>query len=73
MDGLFEAEVPEYGGLRRMVNRSDGAAVATVINGRLVYRDGGEFTGGFGVTKTGRFLRAGASAADHSERETAVR
>ncbi|WP_172651235.1 N-acyl-D-amino-acid deacylase family protein [Rhodococcus opacus] len=72
VDGLFEAEVPEYGGLRRMVNRSDGAAVATVINGRLVYRDG-EFTGGFGVTKTGRFLRAGASAADHSERETAVR
>ncbi|CAG7581753.1 N-acyl-D-amino-acid deacylase family protein [Rhodococcus opacus] len=72
VDGLFEAEVPEYGGLRRMVNRSDAAAVATVINGRLVYRDG-EFTGGFGVTKTGRFLRAGASAADHSERETAVR
>lgn len=29
VDGLFEAEVPEYGGLRRMVNRSDGAAVAT--------------------------------------------
>ncbi|MDV7089523.1 amidohydrolase family protein [Rhodococcus sp. IEGM 248] len=72
VDGLFEAEVPEYGGLRRMVNRSDGAAVATVINGRLVYRDG-EFTGGFGVTKTGRFLRAGASAAVRSERETAVR
>ncbi|MDI9952055.1 MULTISPECIES: amidohydrolase family protein [unclassified Rhodococcus (in: high G+C Gram-positive bacteria)] len=72
VDGLFEAEVPEYGGLRRMVNRSDGAAVATVINGRLVYRDG-EFTGGFGATKTGRFLRAGASAADHSEREPAVR
>jgi N-acyl-D-glutamate deacylase len=72
VDGLFEAEVPEYGGLRRMVNRSDGAAVATVINGRLVYRDG-EFTGGFGVTKTGRFLRAGASAADRSHREPVVR
>ncbi|OUS94445.1 amidohydrolase family protein [Rhodococcus sp. NCIMB 12038] len=71
VDGLFEAEVPEYGGLRRMVNRSDGAAVATVINGRLVYRDG-EFTGGFGVTKTGRFIRAGESAADRSERETSV-
>ncbi|MEN0138823.1 MAG: amidohydrolase family protein [Rhodococcus sp. (in: high G+C Gram-positive bacteria)] len=71
VDGLFEAEVPEYGGLRRMVNRSDGAAVATVINGRLVYRDG-EFTGGFGVTKTGRFLRAGESTADRTERETIV-
>ncbi|RZL81963.1 MAG: hypothetical protein EOP32_13470 [Rhodococcus sp. (in: high G+C Gram-positive bacteria)] len=66
VDGLFEAEVPEYGGLRRMVNRSDGAAVATVINGRLVYRDG-EFTGGFGISKTGRFLRAGEPAADRSE------
>ncbi|MFE7422712.1 amidohydrolase family protein [Rhodococcus sp. NPDC057529] len=71
VDGLFEAEVPEYGGLRRMVNRSDGAAVATVINGRLVYRDG-DFTGGFGVTRTGRFLRAGESSADRSERETIV-
>jgi N-acyl-D-glutamate deacylase len=72
VDGLFEAEVPEYGGLRRMVNRSDGAAVATVINGRLVYRDG-EFTGGFGAARTGRFLRAGAAVADRSDSVTAAR
>ncbi|MFC9552603.1 amidohydrolase family protein [Rhodococcus sp. NPDC056960] len=72
VDGLFEAEVPEYGGLRRMVNRSDGAAVATVINGRLVYRDG-EFTGGFGAGRTGRFLRAGAAVADRSDSVTAAR
>ncbi|MCQ4122061.1 N-acyl-D-amino-acid deacylase family protein [Rhodococcus tibetensis] len=67
VDGLFEAEVPEYGGLRRMVNRSDAAAVATVINGKLVYRDG-EFTGGFGVRKTGKFLRAGMSGAETGDR-----
>ncbi|WP_027502069.1 N-acyl-D-amino-acid deacylase family protein [Rhodococcus sp. UNC363MFTsu5.1] len=61
VDGLFEEAVPEYGGLRRMVNRSDAAAVATVINGRLVYRDG-EFAPGFGIEKTGQFLPAGAKA-----------
>ncbi|MFE3291390.1 amidohydrolase family protein [Rhodococcus sp. NPDC059234] len=59
VDGLFEEPVAEYGGLRRMVNRSDRAAVATVINGKLVYRNG-EFEPGFGVERTGRFLRAGA-------------
>ncbi|MGM5069655.1 MULTISPECIES: N-acyl-D-amino-acid deacylase family protein [Rhodococcus] len=61
VDGLFEAKVPEYGGISRMVNRSDDAAVATVINGRLVYRDG-EFAPGFGIEKTGQFLRAGEKA-----------
>jgi len=61
VDGLFEANVPEYGGISRMVNRSDDAAVATVINGRLVYRDG-EFAPGFGIEKTGQFLRAGEKA-----------
>ncbi len=61
VDGLFEEAVPEYGGLRRMVNRSDRAAVATVINGRLVYREG-EFTPGFGTEKTGQFLPAGTKA-----------
>lgn len=44
-----------------MVNRSDDAAVATVINGRLVYREG-EFAPGFGIEKTGQFLRAGEKA-----------
>ena len=44
-----------------MVNRSDDAAVATVINGRLVYSDG-EFAPGFGTEKTGQFLRAGEKA-----------
>ncbi|MDI9917829.1 amidohydrolase family protein [Rhodococcus sp. IEGM 1379] len=61
VEGLFEATVPEYNGISRMVNRSDGAAVATVINGRLVYRDGA-FAAGFGIEKTGRFLRAGENS-----------
>ncbi len=58
VDGLFEEAVPQFGGLRRMVNRSDRAAVATVIGGRVVYRDG-DFSPGFGVEKTGRFLAKG--------------
>ncbi|MBV6754904.1 N-acyl-D-amino-acid deacylase family protein [Rhodococcus opacus] len=56
---LHEAPIPEYGDLNRMVNRNDKAAVATVINGRVVYRDG-EFAPGFGTDwGTGQFLRAG--------------
>ncbi|MDG3012556.1 amidohydrolase family protein [Rhodococcus sp. D2-41] len=58
VDGLFEEAVPVYGGLRRMVNRNDRAAVATVIGGRIAFRDG-EFTDVSGRVKTGRFLRAG--------------
>lgn len=45
-----------------MVNRSDDAAVATVINGRLVYREGEFAPPGFGIEKTGQFLRAGEKA-----------
>ncbi|MFD4467702.1 amidohydrolase family protein [Rhodococcus sp. NPDC058505] len=58
VDALFEEPVAEYGGLRRMVNRNDRAAVATAVNGRIVFRDG-RFTDGYGDTGTGRFLRAG--------------
>ncbi|PVB25944.1 N-acyl-D-amino-acid deacylase family protein [Mycobacteroides abscessus] len=57
--GLSEQAVPEYGGLRRMVNRNDKAVAATIINGRVVYRNG-VFSDGFGTTwSTGRFLPAG--------------
>ncbi|GAA4475122.1 amidohydrolase family protein [Rhodococcus olei] len=61
VDALFEEPVAEYGGLRRMVNRNDRAAVATLVNGRIVFRDG-RFAPGYGVEKTGRFLRAGQRA-----------
>jgi N-acyl-D-aspartate/D-glutamate deacylase len=54
-----EAPIPEYGGLRRMVNRSGDAVRATIVNGHVVYRDGA-FCEGFGTTRrSGSFLRAG--------------
>ncbi|WP_420751017.1 N-acyl-D-amino-acid deacylase family protein [Rhodococcus sp. O3] len=54
-----EEPMPEFGGLRRMVNRNDAAVTATVVAGRVVFRDG-EFVPGYGTTVgTGRFLRAG--------------
>ncbi|NUS44450.1 MAG: amidohydrolase family protein [Mycobacteriaceae bacterium] len=57
--GLTEREVPEYGGLRRMVNNSDKAVSATIVNGRVVYRDG-QISPGLGTDwGPGRFLRAG--------------
>lgn len=60
VDGYYEEEVPFYGGLRRMVNRNDGAVVATGVGGVVVFRDG-RFRDGYGTTvKSGRFLRAGA-------------
>ncbi len=56
----YHEEVADfYGGLRRMVNRSDAAVVATSVGGAVVYR-GGDFRSGYGSTaKSGRFLRAG--------------
>jgi N-acyl-D-aspartate/D-glutamate deacylase len=64
VDGYHEAEVPFYGGLSRMVNRNDDTVVATAVNGVVVYRSG-EFCEGYGTTvKAGRFLRAGATAAE---------
>ena len=59
VDGYYEAPMPELGGLRRMVNRSDRAVAATLVGGRVVFEHG-SFAPGFGRTaRTGRFLRAG--------------
>jgi N-acyl-D-aspartate/D-glutamate deacylase len=59
VDGYHEEEVPFYGGLRRMVNRNDGAVVATGVGGAVVF-GGGHFRDGYGKTvKSGRYLRAG--------------
>ncbi len=61
LDAYHEAEIPEFGGLRRMVNRSDRAVIATIIGGRAVY-EGGAFIPGFGTrVRTGEFLRAGGA------------
>lgn len=60
LDAYHEAPIAELGGLMRMVNRSDGAVRAVVVNGKLAF-DGAGFApalgrdGGFGT-----FLPAGA-------------
>ncbi len=70
VNGYHEAEVPFYGGLRRMVNRNDAAVVATGVGGEVVYR-AGEFRDGYGTTvKSGQFLRA-AGHAPHARRTDA--
>lgn len=54
-----EAPIPEFNGLMRMVNRNDAAVTATVINGRVAYREG-QFAADYGLALGyGRFLRAG--------------
>ncbi|WP_024800260.1 amidohydrolase family protein [Nocardia sp. BMG51109] len=53
-----EAPMPGADGLRRMVNRNDGAVAATIVNGVPVYEKG-VFAEGFGTTlHAGSFLRA---------------
>jgi N-acyl-D-glutamate deacylase len=54
-----EAPIAEFDNLMRMVNRNDAAVTATVINGRVVYRNG-QFAADYGLALGyGRFLRAG--------------
>jgi N-acyl-D-glutamate deacylase len=60
-----EAPIAEFNGLMRMVNRNDAAVTATVINGRVAYREG-RYAADFGLAQGyGRFLRAG----EHPARE----
>ncbi|WP_328661602.1 N-acyl-D-amino-acid deacylase family protein [Nocardia salmonicida] len=55
-----EEIMPEFGGLSRMVNRNDRAVTATLIAGKIAYRQG-QFAPWFGVSeRAGRYLRAGA-------------
>lgn len=57
LDAYHEAAMEAFGGLSRMVNRSDGAVAAVCVGGTVVFRDG-KFVPGYGVTcRTGRFLR----------------
>lgn len=59
VDAFGEAEMPAFGGMKRLVNRSGDAVAATVIGGKIVFRDG-EFVSGYGQSdRTGRFLRVG--------------
>lgn len=58
VDGYYEAVMPEFGGMSRMVNRNDEAVAATIVSGEVVWQ-GGEFADGYGNSLgTGRFLRA---------------
>lgn len=58
LEAYHEDSVEFYGGLSRMVNRSDAAVVATGVGGQVVFRDG-EFVEGYGATvKSGHYLPA---------------
>ncbi|MGV0735478.1 amidohydrolase family protein [Mycobacterium syngnathidarum] len=66
VEAYHEESVPFYGGLSRMVNRSDEAVVATAVNGAVVFRNG-QFRDGYGESvKSGRYLRAGAEKLAHT-------
>jgi len=58
-DEYHEEPLAEFGGLRRMVNRNDRAVAATVIAGRVVFRDGAYVEGYGRDWRTGQVLRAG--------------
>ena len=66
VEAYHEESVPFYGGLSRMVNRSDDAVIATAVNGAVVFRNG-QFRDGYGESvKSGRYLRAGAEQLDRT-------
>jgi N-acyl-D-aspartate/D-glutamate deacylase len=57
MDDYVEAPVAAYDGLPRMVNRSDRAVTAVLVNGRKVFGSG-RAEDVLGTERTGSFLRA---------------
>lgn len=64
VDAYYEAPIESFGGLVRMVNRSDSAVQTTLVGGQVVFEDGQISSNG----RTGRFLRAGESAGTVDER-----
>lgn len=79
-DGLSESvaamaqvPLPEHGNVRRLFNHQDHAVTATLINGRVAYRNG-HFKPDFGIAPGyGRFLRAGQTPARTTQAETRPR
>jgi N-acyl-D-aspartate/D-glutamate deacylase len=67
LDGYHEARMEGFGDLTRMVNRSDGAVTAVLVNGRVAF-DGGHIAGelgrrgGFGTFLPARGTPATAAA-----------
>jgi N-acyl-D-aspartate/D-glutamate deacylase len=64
LDAYSEAELEQFGGLSRMVNRNDQTVRAVMVNGELVF-DNGLPTDILGHRRVGRFLRS-RSAVDPS-------
>ncbi len=70
LEAYHEAPMEGFGGLMRMVNRSDGAVSAVLVNGRVAFEDGA-FDAALGKEPAfGQFLAAGqkspAGAAAHA-------
>ncbi len=68
LDAYHEAEMEGFDGLVRMVNRSDGAVRAVLVNGKVAFCDGAfdpalGKTGGFGQFLPGGARAAGAAVA----------
>jgi N-acyl-D-aspartate/D-glutamate deacylase len=61
LDAYAEDRVDQYGGLSRMVNRSDDTVNAVLVGGRAVFLDG-KATDLAGKQRTGRFVRAAQKA-----------
>jgi N-acyl-D-aspartate/D-glutamate deacylase len=60
LDEAVEAPMPFFDGFVRMVSQGGGAVRAVLVNGTQVVRDGAPLEN-VGVTRTGAFLRAGAT------------
>ena len=60
LDAYHEAPMEGFGDLSRMVNRSDGAVVTVMVNGRVAYDDAGFASDVGRSTGYGTFLAAGA-------------
>lgn len=73
LDVYHEAEMDGLDGLVRMVNRSDGAVPAVLVNGRIAYRDG-VFARELGRERGfGQFLPAGEKVSAGAPRAAAER
>lgn len=70
---MAQVPLPEHGNVRRLFNHQDHAVTATLINGRVAYRNG-HFKPDFGVKPGyGRFLRAGQPPARAPQAEARPR
>ncbi len=70
VEGYYEAPIPEFGGLSRMVNRSDDAVAATIVGGQVVF-ERGVFASGFGETRSSVLLPPRRRGAWHRQRARA--